>query len=62
MHVRIEQLEALPIVPKRRLEFPLPKQHHSERHVPADETGRVTEPFGDTQRLLGKMLRLLRLE
>ena len=27
-----------------------------------DETGRIAEPFGDTQRLLGKMLRLLHLE
>ena len=34
----------------------------AERHVPPDETGRIFKPFGDTQRLLGKMLRLFHLE
>jgi hypothetical protein len=27
-----------------------------------DEAGRIVKPFGDTQRLLGKMLRFLQLE
>jgi hypothetical protein len=62
LHVRIEQLEALPKVRKRRLELPLVEQRRAERHVPPDETGRIVTPFGDTQRLLGKMLRLLHLE
>ena len=62
LHVRIEQLEAPPKVRKRRLELPLKVQRHAERHVPPDETGRIAKPFGHTQRLLGKMLRLLHLE
>ena len=61
-HVWIEQLEAPPKVRKRRLEFPPVVQHHAERQVPPDETGRIAEPFGDMQRLLGEMLRLLHLE
>ena len=62
LHVRIEHLEAPPKVRKRRLELPLVEQRHAERHVRPDETGRIVKPFGDTQRLLGKMLRLLHLE
>ena len=62
LHVRIEHLEAPPKVRKRRLELPLEVQRHAERHVRPDETGRIVKPFGDTQRLLGKMLRLLHLE
>ena len=62
LHVRIEQLEAPPKVRKRRLELPLEEQRHAERHVRPDETGRIVKPFGHTQRLLGKMLRLLHLE
>ncbi len=62
LHVRIEQLEALPIVRKRRLDLPLVEQRRTECHVPADGAGRVAKPFGDTQRLLSKMLRLLHLE
>jgi hypothetical protein len=61
-HVRIEQLEASPKLRKRRLEFPPVVQRHADRHVPPDETGRIVKPFGDMQRLLGKMLRLLHLE
>jgi len=60
--VRIEHLEAPPKVRKRRLKFPLAVQRHADRHVRPDETGHIPEPFGDTQRLLGKMLRLLHLE
>jgi len=30
--------------------------------VRSDETGCIVEPFGDTQRLLGKMLGLFHLE
>ena len=59
LYVRIEQLEAPPKVRKRRLELPLPVQRRAERHVASGETGRIAEPFGDTQRLLGKILRLL---
>jgi hypothetical protein len=62
LHVRIEHLEATPRVRERRLEFPPVVKHHAERQVPPDETGRIAEPFGDMQRLLGKMLRLLHLE
>ena len=62
LHVRIEHLEAPPKLRKRRLEFPLVVQRHAERHVRPDETGRIVKPFGDTQRLLGKMLGLLHLE
>ena len=62
LHVRIEHLEAPPKVRKRRLELPLPEQRRAERHVRPDETGRIVKPFGHTQRLLGKMLRLLHLE
>ena len=62
LHVWIEHLETPPKVRKRRLEFPLEIKGHADRHVPPYETGRVAEPFGDTQRLLGKMLCLLRLE
>ena len=62
LHVRIEHLEAPPQVRKRRLELPLPVQHHAERHLRPDEAGRIVKPFGDAQRLLGKMLRLLHLE
>ena len=62
LHVRIEHLEAPPKVRKRRLELPLVVQRHAERHVRPDETGRIVKPFGHTQRLLGKMLRLLHLE
>jgi hypothetical protein len=62
LHVRIEQLEAPPKVRKRRLEFPLVELRRAERRVRPDETGRIVKPFGDTQRLLGKMLRLLHLE
>ena len=62
LHVRIEHLEAPPKVRKRRLELPLVEQRRAERHVRPDETGRIVKPFGDTQRLLGKMLRLLHLE
>ncbi|HMD66805.1 MAG TPA: hypothetical protein VKG22_09195 [Stellaceae bacterium] len=61
-HARIEDLEAPPKVRKRRLEFPLEKQRHAERHVPPDQTGRIFKPFSHTQRFLGKMLRLLDLE
>ena len=46
---------------KRRLEFPPVVQRRADRHVPPDETGRIVKPFGDMQRLLGKMLRLLQL-
>ena len=42
--------------------FPCQNSATAERHVPPDETGRIVKPFGDTQRLLGKMLRLLHLE
>ena len=62
LHVRIEQLEAPPKVRKRRLELPLGEQRHAERHLPPDKTDRIAEPFGHSQRLLGKMLRLLHLE
>ena len=62
LHVRIEHLETPPKLRKRRLELPLEEQRHAERHVSPNETGRIAEPFGDTQRLLGKMLRLLHLE
>ena len=62
LHFGIEQIEALPKVRKRRLELSLVAQHHSERHVRPDETGRIVEPFGHTHRLLGEMLRLLQLE
>ncbi len=62
LHVRIEQLEGPPIVRKCRLEFPLVEQRRAERDVRPDETGRIVKPFGDMQRLLGKMLRLLHLE
>ena len=62
LHFGIEQIEALPKVRKRRLELSLEVQHHSERHVRPDETGRIVEPFGHTHRLLGEMLRLLQLE
>jgi hypothetical protein len=62
LHVRIKQLEAPPQARKRRLELPLLAQHPAERLVRPDETGRIVKPFGDTQRLLGKMLRLLHLE
>ena len=62
LHTRIEHFEAPPIVCKRRLELPLPVQRPAERHVRADETGRIAEPFGHQQGLLGKMLRLLHLE
>ena len=58
VHVRIEHLEAAPKVRKRLLELPLEIKGHAERHVPPDEMGRVVKPFGDTQRLLGKMLGL----
>jgi hypothetical protein len=59
LHVRIEHLKAPPILRKRRLELPLVEEHRTERRVRPDETGRIVEPFGHTQRLLGKMLRLL---
>jgi hypothetical protein len=62
LHVRIEHLEAPTKVRKRRLEFPLVERRRAARHVPPDETGRIVTPFGDMQRLLGKMLRLLHLE
>jgi hypothetical protein len=62
LHVRIEHLEATPKVRKRRLEFPLGPQRRAERRMRHDETGRIAEPFGDTQRLHGKMLRLLHLK
>src|SRR5215471_2446821 len=62
LHFGIEQIEALPKVRKRRLELSLEAQHHSERHVRPDETGRIVEPFGHTHRLLGEMLRLLHFE
>jgi hypothetical protein len=61
LHFRIEDFEAPPKVRKRRHEFPLPEQRRAERHVRPDEPGRIVKPFGDTQRLLGKMLRLLHL-
>ena len=47
---------------KRRLELPLEEQRVAQRNVCPDETGRIAEPFGHPQRLLGKMLRLLHLE
>ena len=47
---------------KRRLQLSSPVQRQAGRHVCPDKTGRIVEPFGDTQRLLGKMLRLLHLE
>ncbi len=62
VHVRIEQLEAPPKLRQRRLELPLEEQRHAERRVRPDKTGRIVKPFGDPQRLLGKMLRLLHLE
>src|SRR6516225_5002695 len=62
LYVRIEQLEAPPKVRKRRLELPLVVHRVAQRHVRPDETGRFVKPFGHTQRLLGKMLRLLHLE
>ena len=62
MHVRIEKLEAPQKLRKRRLEFPLIVERHTERHVPPDETGRIVKPFSHAQHLLGKMLRLLDLE
>jgi hypothetical protein len=61
LHVRIEQLKAPPKVRKRRLEFALEEQHRAERQVRPDETGRIVEPFGDPQLLLGKMLGILHL-
>ena len=60
--MRIEHLEAPPKVRERRLEFPPVAQHRAECHVRPDETGRIVKPFGDMQRLLGKMLRLLHIE
>ena len=62
LHVRIEHLEAPPKARKRRFQFPLVVQHPAERHMRPNEAGRIIEPFGDTQHLLGKMLRLLHLE
>jgi hypothetical protein len=62
LHVRIEHLEAPPKVRKCQLEFPLPVKRRAERLVRADETGRIVKPFGDTQRLFGKVLRLLQLK
>jgi hypothetical protein len=61
-HVRIEHLETPPKFGKRRLDFPLPEQHPAERHVRPDETSRIVKPFGYTQRLLGKVLRLFHIE
>jgi hypothetical protein len=62
LHVWNEHLEAPPEVRKRRLEFPLMVQRLAERQVRPDEARRIVEPFGDTQRFLGKLLRLLHLE
>jgi hypothetical protein len=62
LRVRIEQLEAPPKVRKRRLEFSPAVQRCADRHVPADETGRIVKPFGHTQRLLSKMLSLPHLK
>jgi len=62
LQVRTEHLEATPKVRKRRIEFALEEQHLAERCVRPDQTGRIVKPFGHTQRLLGKMLRLLHLE
>ena len=60
--MRVEQLEGPPIVRQRRLELPLLVQRRAEHHVRPDEMGRIAEPFGDMQRLPGKMLRLFHLE
>jgi hypothetical protein len=62
LHVRLEDLGAAPKLCKRRLELPLLEQRRAERHVPADEAGRIAKPFGHVQRLLSKMQRLLHLE
>ena len=62
LHFRIEHLEAPPILRKRWLELSLPVERPAEPHVRPDQTGRIVKPFGHTQRLLGKMLRLLHLE
>src|SRR5262249_25403676 len=56
LHVLIEHLKALPKARQRQLELPLVEQRHAELHVRPDKTGRIAKPFGDTQRLLGKML------
>jgi hypothetical protein len=62
LHVRIEQLEAPAKVRKRRLKLPLEEQRVAQRQVRPDETGRIAEPFGYPQPLLGKMLRFLQVE
>jgi hypothetical protein len=62
LHARIEELEAPPKLRQRRLEFPLVEEHHAERDVRRDETGRIAKPFGHAHCLLGKILRLFHLE
>src|SRR5262249_52936937 len=56
LHVLIEHLKTLPEPRQRQFELPLVKQRHAELHMRPNETGRIAKPFGDTQRLLCKML------
>ena len=58
LHVRVEHLEATPKVRKRRLKFPLGRQHHAEGHARPDETAPPYSLFGAPTSLRDKLIKI----